>query len=41
MEEQPTYESPTLVEVGNFTDCTLGPGEWGRDYGIHCWLLNC
>jgi hypothetical protein len=41
MEEQMRYESPELVEVGDFTDCTLGTTGWGWDSTETCWFINC
>lgn len=35
------YEPPTLVEIGNFLELTLGPGEWGWDSMDHCWFIGC
>ncbi|MGA6158692.1 lasso RiPP family leader peptide-containing protein [Stenotrophomonas sp. NPDC087984] len=39
MEAHLTYETPALVEVGDFTDCTLGIGDWGWDWTYSCMLI--
>jgi len=40
-EVQLTYETPALVEVGDFTGCTLATGTWGWDWQAECWIINC
>ncbi|WP_326686303.1 MULTISPECIES: lasso RiPP family leader peptide-containing protein [unclassified Streptomyces] len=41
MEEHQRYESPTLAEVGDFTDRTLGPDGWGWESESYCWFIEC
>ncbi|WP_326686302.1 MULTISPECIES: lasso RiPP family leader peptide-containing protein [unclassified Streptomyces] len=41
MTEETVYEAPALVEVGDFTDVTLGDGSWGWDDDDLCWFLGC
>ncbi|MEU0124914.1 lasso RiPP family leader peptide-containing protein [Streptomyces albidoflavus] len=36
-----TYEAPALVEVGDFTEVTLGDGTWGFDSKRQCAWLGC
>jgi hypothetical protein len=40
-EETVQYETPMLVEVGNFTDVTLGNGSWGWESDHECDWLAC
>jgi len=38
-EETVLYETPALVEVGDFADVTLGRGTWGWEWDGECWSL--
>ncbi len=40
-EETVPYETPALVEVGDFADVTLGNGSWGWDHANLCLVLFC
>jgi hypothetical protein len=40
-EETELYQTPVLVEVGDFAEVTLGDGSWGWDDADLCWFLGC
>ncbi|MBR7673574.1 lasso RiPP family leader peptide-containing protein [Streptomyces daliensis] len=41
MEAHLSYETPALVEVGDFRDRTLGQGTWGWELDFTCWFYEC
>ncbi|REE96912.1 lasso RiPP family leader peptide-containing protein [Thermomonospora umbrina] len=41
MEETTIYEPPTLTEVGDFTEVTLGRPNWGFDGQLTCRVIDC
>ncbi|WP_143220796.1 lasso RiPP family leader peptide-containing protein [Actinomadura sp. CNU-125] len=38
---QNAYEPPTLMEIGDLRNVTLGEPTWGWDEQNQCWWLNC
>ncbi|WP_176611276.1 lasso RiPP family leader peptide-containing protein [Actinomadura sp. WMMB 499] len=38
---QNAYEPPTLIEIGDLRDVTLGNGTWGVDEKNQCWYFGC
>ncbi|MGA6158693.1 lasso RiPP family leader peptide-containing protein [Stenotrophomonas sp. NPDC087984] len=40
-EETVLYETPALVEVGDFAELTLDRGTWGWDGINQCIFLHC
>ncbi|SHN47901.1 lasso RiPP family leader peptide-containing protein [Cryptosporangium aurantiacum] len=38
MTDETTYVSPTLIEVGDFAELTLGNGGGGVDTFWECWF---